>query len=733
MKKTFTLLFTLTIVAIASAAPVTPGQARSVAMRFLGENEARLVRANNINGSHQVAGHYVFNASSGNGFVIVSGDDRLPAVIAYSRDGQWPTNDELVPPALRNCLKNYDVYVEALSQGKVSPRSTCVLKDNPTEVVSPLLTTEWNQNYPYNMFAPECPDTVFSAAYNAHYPIGCAAVALGQVMNYWGTKGGPQHPIGRQTKVSWGIDQNVKTDHVMTIDPNTTYDYANMPARITLTPAQSGMSQDQWNASAQAVGTLLRDVAYNLSMMWTYSGGGSDDHAMEPASYLGFGMSPEACTYSSAFMQGGISNPMWWNLIQEDLDNSRPVLYAGQDKNGHGGHAFVLDGYDSNHFVHVNWGWGGTCNNWFDISLLKTDIYDTQQGANYDFASNNVMVHGLRPMANGDAIHAASENYGVQFLTLMGGDAFGEEFSILDKKNAEIMIIPIISKLSEGVNYDLRLKLADSDMNDVVQIGYVDSAATVIPIDPLMVTTAHSLYCPAKIDESIACGNYFIYPMMKCYYGNESTDWFHPLIANPAGEALPIYIDDKHVISNVENYLRYFHDPNCLHYSGAPDNKSEVTIHTLFDQDPQRIIADSAFAINVMYNISLFEGFEAPNPFENGDIELSIYTDDGQLVDAVARVTADLFEEIEYTEHTAERSIISTMCRLPEGHYKFNVQLPVMDYETTVDLIVDCPTGVDDITVPVAADGKTYNLLGLPVGDDYKGIVIKGGNKFIQK
>jgi hypothetical protein len=39
--------------------------------------------------------------------------------------------------------------------------------------------------------------------------------------------------------------------------------------------------------------------------------------------------------------------------------------------------------------------------------------------------------------------------------------------------------------------------------------------------------------------------------------------------------------------------------------------------------------------------------------------------------------------------------------------------------------------GVENVVAPVF-NGKTYNLLGVEVDEDYKGIVIKNGQKFIQ-
>ena len=44
----------------------------------------------------------------------------------------------------------------------------------------------------------------------------------------------------------------------------------------------------------------------------------------------------------------------------------------------------------------------------------------------------------------------------------------------------------------------------------------------------------------------------------------------------------------------------------------------------------------------------------------------------------------------------------------------------------------DITTGVEDVVIPTINDNKIYNLLGVEVDENYKGIVIKNGQKFIQ-
>ena len=66
----------------------------------------------------------------------------------------------------------------------------------------------------------------------------------------------------------------------------------------------------------------------------------------------------------------------------------------------------------------------------------------------------------------------------------------------------------------------------------------------------------------------------------------------------------------------------------------------------------------------------------------------------------------------------------------PQGEFEY---LDEEKYSKIKD-ILEKPSAVTDVAVPTRpADGKAYNILGQPVGDDYKGLVIKDGKKFIQQ
>ena len=52
--------------------------------------------------------------------------------------------------------------------------------------------------------------------------------------------------------------------------------------------------------------------------------------------------------------------------------------------------------------------------------------------------------------------------------------------------------------------------------------------------------------------------------------------------------------------------------------------------------------------------------------------------------------------------------------------------------DMVINIYPDGWTDVEDVVVPNYNNNKVYNLLGLEVDENYKGIVIKNGKKFIQ-
>ena len=149
------LMACLTVVAVSWAGTIDEGQARTIAQRFavnraMPVSGLEMVKKStrlNATQSNARAAFYVFNGKRvGSGFIIISGDDRVPAVLGYSDHGTFDVDD--VPAALADMLENYAAQIEALDQG-VEPRLL-----TSRQPISPMVPSMWSQNSPFNNKLP---------------------------------------------------------------------------------------------------------------------------------------------------------------------------------------------------------------------------------------------------------------------------------------------------------------------------------------------------------------------------------------------------------------------------------------------------------------------------------------------------------------------------------------------------------------------------------------------------
>lgn len=423
MRKYLLVTFAVVICSLMQAAPISKSKAAQIAARYMTvignkANDMRFVdnssvtRANARNVQDNQA-YYAFNAADGQGFIIVSGDDMMPEIVGYSKteslvlddsectltgSGQMPGRNE----NFEFYLECYTHYVELVRKGIVAPpRKTA--EGEVVEIVSPLIKTIWSQTYPYNMYAPK--NVGLSEDFNGHMPVGCVAVAIAQVMNYWqwpnaiNTHG----DLLKATRTPFDEEGNSVSGkyHTLTLDfteqAPTPYDWENMPLNI---PWNNNEGLEDYDRKAEEVGRLMRDVAYASNMCWSDFAGASSIQRGALVKY--FDYSRECFYVASSALPYGAADTTWISLIKEDLMKKQPVLYTGVAPSS--GHAFVLDGFDSADRVHVNWGWGydGYYDGWFDITCLDAykDVYPQYAGL-YDYSYSGIILHNLHPNYKG--------------------------------------------------------------------------------------------------------------------------------------------------------------------------------------------------------------------------------------------------------------------------------------------------------------------------------------------
>lgn len=356
MKRLYLLsmLIMLFVSTSALASPRTFSQAKAIAERkaaLLGIkiDKKAAAKAPSMNGGTATAAspYYVFPFGENKGFAIVSGDDDMPEIVGYADHGTYDANN--MPAAMAAFLNNYRATIEAMKQGNASAIKNIAeakaLRANNTRAttaVSPLLgDIKWNQSTPYNNMCPKYDDTNLSAT-------GCVATAMAQVMMYW------KYPNELKADI-----QGYKTStHELTVAgelKGQKYDWENM--------LPSYYSGNYNQTQADAVAKLMLHCGKAVKMNYSMESGAivTPDRL---AKYFGYDSDLMLDLSRTCFTLAE-----WTALIDKELQAKRPILYGGQTTKS--GHQFVCDGSDGNGLYHINWGWGGYQDGYFDITILN--------------------------------------------------------------------------------------------------------------------------------------------------------------------------------------------------------------------------------------------------------------------------------------------------------------------------------------------------------------------------
>ena len=371
----------------AFAGNVTEQQARRVAAAFfqsapqtrVSESDLRLVRDSESSltrSSGAAPAYYVFDNVSGGGFVIVAGDDVASPVLGYSFTEEFP--EGTLPPNVQDWLDGLREEINAARRGGWEAEAAVTRAWQNTrsgDVVVDLETARWDQGAPYNKL---CPLYRTAQTYT-----GCTATALAIIMRYhqW-----PERGVGT-------LPAYVTTTNHLTIPAlqlGHAYDWGNMPLDY-------GRSYTQ--AQAQAVATLMRDCGYMLESDYgTDDNGGTGayvDAVLRVAEYMDYDKSIRCV------MRDSYTSSEWYELMQDELDSSRPILYTGSSEEA--GHAFVLDGYTTDNYYSVNWGWSGYYNGYFLLSALDPEGQGAGGGSG-SYNNGQVAVIGIQKDKGGEYV-----------------------------------------------------------------------------------------------------------------------------------------------------------------------------------------------------------------------------------------------------------------------------------------------------------------------------------------
>lgn len=307
--------------------------------------------------------YYVFPNANSKGFTIVSGDDRLPEIVGYSSQGSYDENN--LPEGFISFMKAYQNLYNKVNLGDAEAlknlaeikawRNKKNASAASTSAVAPLLgNIEWDQTSPYNNMCPKY-DSVHVAA------TGCVATAMAQVMAYYKYPKQLKADIPGYVNRWNGIPMEIPT---ITREEGV-YDWDNMLPKYN---KEANATQQQKDAVAK----LMYHCGAAVQMNYGPESAASVS-ATKLAKYFGYDADLLMDLSRSSF-----TLDKWMQIIDTELAAGRPVLYGGQASDG--GHQFICDGKDGEGLYHINWGWSGSQNGYFDLSLLNPEKGGTGSG-----------------------------------------------------------------------------------------------------------------------------------------------------------------------------------------------------------------------------------------------------------------------------------------------------------------------------------------------------------------
>ena len=445
MRKIVILAFALACVLSVKAEFVRQDVAARYAQKAMGmsvqpqADDATTLRAASRDGKETLPRFYVFNNPDG-GWMIISADDRISPVLAYSDNGQFQSTD--MPENLEWWIDGVERSVDVIrnSDYKASAQVVAAWKSQPVMDGATgrkvLETANWDQEEPYNMLCP------VAKGENERSLVGCVAVAAAIVMRYnkWpahgkGVVGGYTTPGGTYIP-AYSLNSH-------------TYNWDDMPLSDCPTHL-SDWTEDQLIQVAQ----LLHDCGVMSGMDYSAKFSGAFEVYTKDGMVKNMSYSSESIRL---LYKSNYDADKWLALMKKEIDEDRVIFYGGESETNDG-HAFVCDGYDDTGKLHFNWGWGGISNGYFAVDLGDYPFlhFNKYQDAIIGICPDNVHIEQteqelfyLRPNRTG--------RYGLRPNTDAKGLTVGSRFTFT--------VGEFITSSVDKRSYEFKICLFDKDGN----------------------------------------------------------------------------------------------------------------------------------------------------------------------------------------------------------------------------------------------------------------------------
>ena len=325
------------------------------------------------------------------GFVVVSPTEKIRPVMIYSFESTWhiggkeetayltimvPYLQSILyhtPPTesyVRQCRSEWEMYLQGGG-------SAVRFEQWPPEGTTPTggwLFTNWGQGPPYNSMCPVDPNT------NVRSYTGCPATAMAQILNCIITINGTRLDDGDDYWHSFGagnqywIDDDWQEHGFPYFDSLNVYLESLEENYATNKPP----TDDETAALNFACGVAMKQV-YSSSVSGTYGIG------QALTGYHRFGFEEARLVYNS--------DTSLTNDLAQNIKDGNPAHLGLVNPQNTVGHNVVVDGYNTDNFFHLNFGWNGSSNGWYTMPPTAAPYNLTViEGVVLDILGNNPHV-----------------------------------------------------------------------------------------------------------------------------------------------------------------------------------------------------------------------------------------------------------------------------------------------------------------------------------------------------
>ena len=383
---------------------------------------------------------YVFNIDGG-GWVIVAGDDRAKQVLAYGDKGNIDMNN--LPSNMKGFLNMLKGQIETAQayKGKTVPVKAIKL----STPVEPLLKTRWGQGEPWNLLCPV-------NASGQRTSVGCAPLAMAQICYYW------KYP-NEVPELAGYPGANYQYYSSL---PATTFNYDLILDGYRYYDPETGnpIIVDYTDEQANEVAKLSRYCGQACKSRYGNSGTSTGSYSYDQRDAFktfGFNENLKLIGKDPSYYNDNSNKytiEEWCELICVELEAGRPIPYHDLWE----GHAWVLDGVDADGKFHMNWGFNGKFDGWFEINALAFNPYGDETVWDFSQSSNsgNEMIINCFPY----------EGYvipGDEPSSLRGDVNVDQTISILD-------VTALIDYLLTQDASAIDLQAADCNLDEAVSI-----------------------------------------------------------------------------------------------------------------------------------------------------------------------------------------------------------------------------------------------------------------------